>query len=71
MIVFPAGMYATASLQLGTAAGRPLVHDIGQAAVWPATVAWALVFAAMIASALATFRRCQEPGPQARRRAPH
>ncbi len=51
MIVFPAGMYATASVQLGTAAGLPLVHDIGQAAVWPATVAWALAFAAMIASA--------------------
>ena len=71
MIVFPAGMYATASLQLGTAAGRPLVHDLGQAAVWPAAVAWALVFAAMAASALAAFRPGQEPEPQAHRPAPH
>jgi hypothetical protein len=51
-------------------AGLPLVHDIGQAAVWPATVAWALVFAAMMASALATFRPRQEREPQARRPGP-
>ena len=63
-------MCATASRQLGVAAGLPLVHDIGRAAVWPATVAWAQAFAAMIATALATFRPGQEPHPQVRRPGP-
>lgn len=48
MIVFPAGMYAAASMQLGAAAGLPLVHQIGAAATWAAAAAWALCFAAMI-----------------------
>ena len=50
MIVFPADMYATAGMQFGTAAGLPLIQRIGTAAAWPAAVAWALTFAAMIAS---------------------
>jgi tellurite resistance protein TehA-like permease len=49
MIVFPAGMYATASLQLGTAARLPLIHAVGTAAAWAAASVWALTFAAMIA----------------------
>jgi tellurite resistance protein TehA-like permease len=49
MIVFPAGMYATASLQLGTAARLPLVHAVGTAAAFAAVLVWALTFAAMIA----------------------
>jgi tellurite resistance protein TehA-like permease len=58
MIVFPAGMYATASMQLGTAAGLPLIHVVGTAAAWPAAAAWALTFAAMVASlARMAFRR--------------
>jgi tellurite resistance protein TehA-like permease len=48
MIVFPAGMYATASLQLGTAARLPLVHAVGTAAAWAAASVWVLTFAAMI-----------------------
>jgi tellurite resistance protein TehA-like permease len=48
MIVFPCGMYATASMQLGTAAGLPLIHAVGTAAVWAAGLVWALTFAAMI-----------------------
>jgi tellurite resistance protein TehA-like permease len=35
-------MYATASMQLGTAAGLPLIHGVGTAAAWPAAAAWAL-----------------------------
>jgi tellurite resistance protein TehA-like permease len=49
MIVFPAGMYATASLQLGSAARLTLVHTVGTAAAWAAALAWALTFAAMTA----------------------
>lgn len=52
MIVFPAGMYATASMQLGTAAALPLIHRIGTAAAWPAATAWTLTFTAMTASVL-------------------
>jgi len=50
MIVFPADMYATAGMQFGMAAALPLIQRIGTAAAWPATAAWALTFAAMIAS---------------------
>ncbi len=50
MIVFPAGMYATASMQLGTASRLPVLYSIGAAVTWPAAAAWALVFAAMIVS---------------------
>jgi tellurite resistance protein TehA-like permease len=49
MIVFPAGMYATASMQLGSAARLPLIHGVGTLAVWPAAAAWALTLAAMTA----------------------
>jgi len=49
MIVFPAGMYATASMRIGSAAGIPAVHDTGTVAVWIAVAVWALVFAGMLA----------------------
>jgi tellurite resistance protein TehA-like permease len=49
MIVFPAGMYATASMQLGIAARLPPVHAVGTAAAWAAAFVWTLTFAAMIA----------------------
>jgi tellurite resistance protein TehA-like permease len=49
-VVFPLGMYAMASLELGRAAGVPLIHGLGTAAVWPATAAWALVATTMAAS---------------------
>ena len=48
MIVFPAGMYATATMQLGTAARLPLLRDTGTGAAWLAAGAWALTFTAMI-----------------------
>ena len=50
MIVFPAGMYATASMELGTPARLPLMHGVGAVAAWPATAAWGVTFAAMIVS---------------------
>lgn len=48
MIVFPCGMYATASMQLGAAARLPLVHAVGTGAAWAAAFVWTLTFAAMI-----------------------
>jgi tellurite resistance protein TehA-like permease len=56
MIVFPAGMYATASLQLGSAARLPLIHAVGTAAAWAAACVWAMTFAAMIAWLAARLR---------------
>jgi tellurite resistance protein TehA-like permease len=49
MIIFPVGMYATASMHLGTTADLPVLRAIGRVAVWPAAAGWALVFAAMMA----------------------
>ncbi len=49
MIVFPAGMYATASMRIGAEAGVPPIRAVGTAAVWVAAAAWAAVFAWMIA----------------------
>jgi tellurite resistance protein TehA-like permease len=42
MIVFPAGMYATASMRIGSAAGVPAIHDPGRVAVWIAVAVWTL-----------------------------
>ncbi len=65
MIIFPAGMYATASMQLGTAARLPALHGTGAAAAWIAAAAWALAFATMIVSALGRSGRTR-PGPAGR-----
>jgi tellurite resistance protein TehA-like permease len=56
MIVFPCGMYATASMSLGASAHLPVLSDIGRVAAWPAAIAWAFVFAAMSASGLLRLR---------------
>ncbi len=64
MIVFPAGMYTTASLQLGAVARLPLIHGTGMAAVWVAAAVWALTFASMIVSLAARVRAAASPaGP--------
>lgn len=47
-IVFPLGMYAVAGIYLGRADGLPLVGAIGSAELWVATVAWVVVFIAML-----------------------
>jgi tellurite resistance protein TehA-like permease len=47
VIVFPLGMYAVASWQLGTATGLTLLHQVGSVAVWPAALAWAVTAAAL------------------------
>jgi tellurite resistance protein TehA-like permease len=52
MVVFPLGMYATASQQLGATAGLPAVRMIGEGVTWPAAVAWLAVLAALAAPLL-------------------
>jgi hypothetical protein len=38
MRVFPAGMYASASMQLRALTGLPLIHRVGTATAWAAAV---------------------------------
>jgi tellurite resistance protein TehA-like permease len=56
VIVFPLGMYAAASWQLGSATGLAVVREIGEVAVWPAAAAWT-VTAAGLTVALASRAR--------------
>lgn len=46
-IVFPLGMYAVASMELGMAAELPIVEGIGRAWTWVAVAAWTAVFLGM------------------------
>ena len=50
MIVFPAGMYATASMRTGAVAGLPLIREAGTVEAWVAASIWAVVSAWMIAA---------------------
>jgi tellurite resistance protein TehA-like permease len=56
MIVFPAGMYATASMRIGTQAGLPPIRAVGTAAAWVAAAVWAAVFTGMIAWPIGRWR---------------
>jgi tellurite resistance protein TehA-like permease len=56
MIVFPAGMYATASMRIGAVAGVPAIRDTGTATAWVAAAIWAAVFTWMTGSAVARLR---------------
>jgi len=49
-VVFPLGMYAVASIQLGRAADLPIVEQIGRGWTWLAVAVWVLVFGAMLLS---------------------
>ncbi len=51
-IVFPVGMFAVASINLGRVDALPLVEVIGDGALVVAILVWALVFLAMIRSML-------------------
>ncbi len=61
MIVFPVGMYATASMRIGTEAGLPLIREVGTAAAWVAAAVWAAVFAAMVTWPIARCRSASRP----------
>jgi tellurite resistance protein TehA-like permease len=52
-IVFPLGMYAVASMQLGRAADLPLARGIGAVEAWAAFCAWSLTFGLLVVAALA------------------
>jgi tellurite resistance protein TehA-like permease len=56
-VVFPLGMYAVASMELGTVAGMPLVEGIGRVWTWVAIPAWLGVFGAMCVTLLASATR--------------
>ncbi|MGC1212267.1 MAG: tellurite resistance/C4-dicarboxylate transporter family protein [Micromonospora sp.] len=56
-IVFPLGMYATASMELGKAASLPIIEDIGRTWTWVALPAWAAVFIAMCTSLVTSAAR--------------
>ncbi len=62
MVVFPLGMYATASIQLGIAAGLPAIRQVGEGLVWVAVAAWAVTFAAMAATPLASRKTRADAG---------
>jgi cyanate permease len=49
MLVFPLGMYATASQLLGATASLHPVRLAGEILTWPAATAWLTVLAAMAA----------------------
>jgi len=64
MLVFPVGMYATASQQLGTTASLYPVRLVGEIFTWPAAVAWLAVLAAMATARLAPIARQQDAEEQ-------
>jgi tellurite resistance protein TehA-like permease len=51
-MVFPFGMFATASQSLGRASGHPVVHRVGLDAIWVALAAWAVVALGIAAGVL-------------------
>nr|WP_256216174.1 tellurite resistance/C4-dicarboxylate transporter family protein [Streptomyces sp. Ag109_O5-10] len=51
-LVFPVGMYAVTTHELGRATGTPWLTGAGRWEVWIAAVFWAVVFAAMVVARL-------------------
>ena len=64
-IVFPLGMYAQASMQLGAAARLPIVEHIGRAGTWVAVTVWLVVFVGMCLTLTRTAWRHLHPPPAA------
>jgi tellurite resistance protein TehA-like permease len=62
-IVFPVGMYAVASHELGTALNVSWLVTLGRDAAWPALATWTAVFVAMIATLLRRSSRPAEGRP--------
>jgi len=63
MIVFPAGMYATASMRIGAEAGLPPIRELSTAVAWVAAAVWAVVFAAMVTWPIARWRSARRTAP--------
>ena len=62
--IFPAGMYAAASMRLGLATGVPAITWIGRGATWVAAAAWLVTFTALLLTAAGSRpgRGHREPG---------
>ncbi len=56
-VVFPLGMYAVASINLGIADRLPVVEVVGRIEIWIAVVVWAIVFVGMLRHAYRTVVR--------------
>jgi tellurite resistance protein TehA-like permease len=69
-IVFPLGMYAVASAQLGMRADLPLLRGIGQGEAWVAWAAWVLTFALVVVAARPPWHRPRAAARPRRRRRP-
>lgn len=59
-IVFPVGMFAVASINLGRVDHLPMVERIGEVGVAVALVVWTVVFAAMLTHIVSGLRRRRE-----------
>jgi len=66
-IVFPLGMYAVASMELGSVANLPLVAGIGRVWTWVAIAAWLAVFAGLCTTPLRALRSRPQPVDDGRR----
>ncbi|HTT54833.1 MAG TPA: tellurite resistance/C4-dicarboxylate transporter family protein [Streptosporangiaceae bacterium] len=62
-VLFPAGMYAMAGLELGRAARMPAIVQVGAAVLWPVAAGWALTVAAMATALRDALRRAGRAGP--------
>ncbi|HEX6076544.1 MAG TPA: tellurite resistance/C4-dicarboxylate transporter family protein [Micromonosporaceae bacterium] len=60
-IVFPLGMYAVASMELGAVADLPIIEQIGRGWTWVAVTAWSVVFLGMCHSLIRSMLRATRP----------
>ncbi|MDX2645673.1 tellurite resistance/C4-dicarboxylate transporter family protein [Streptomyces sp. PA03-1a] len=60
-LVFPVGMYAVTTHEMGRATGTSWMASMGRWEVWIAAAFWAVVFAAMVAAKLRPRRRAPRP----------
>ena len=60
-MVFPLGMYAVSSMELGRAEGLPWVERIGQVELWVALAVWSVTFLGMLAHLYRTVLRPADP----------
>ena len=62
-MVFPLGMFAVASLDLGRVDALPIVKGIGDVALMVALGVWAIVFAAMMVNVTSVIRASAKNSP--------
>lgn len=64
-MVFPIGMYAVATRELGAVAGRGWMTDAGAEEAWAALAVWAVVLAGMLAAPVTALWHSRRPRPRA------